>query len=268
MGPINIVWYRFTLAFLILFIYALVFKRQAIRDVTPPPLWALFSGAMLAFNYFGYMKGVELGGPNLTQILIQMGPLMLALAGVVFFKERLSQIQFLGVIISILGYSLFYYQKWTELKQGGDILWASLVIFFAAFCWASYAVAQKKLKESYEGISLNIVTYGLASLVFLPFVQWHSFTGLSLASWGLIIFLGMNTVIAYGCLIEAFKYLPANQVSVIITLNPILTLIITYLLYFFNIPLIDYDILTVSGYIGALCVVLGAVIVIGFSSKN
>ena len=83
-----------------------------------------------------------------------------------------------------------------------------------------------------------------------------------------MFFLCINTVIAYGALAEAFKYLEANQISIIITLNPIITFICLEIMLVLNIewiPIPDFDALT---YIGALLVITGAVIAAGFSKSS
>ena len=58
-------------------------------------------------------------------------------------------------------------------------------------------------------------------LLFLPFVNFASLAHLSFGYWALLVFLGANTLISYGCLSLALKYLEAGKVSIIIVLNPI-----------------------------------------------
>ncbi len=60
--------------------------------------------------------------------------------------------------------------------------------------------------------------------MFVWFADFHALSKLSFGMWMLVIFLGLNTLIAYGTLAEAFKYLQASKVSIIITLNPIITI--------------------------------------------
>jgi drug/metabolite transporter (DMT)-like permease len=72
-------------------------------------------------------------------------------------------------------------------------------------------------------------------------------------------FLGANTLIAYGALGEAFKRLPAYQVSLIITLNPLITLVAMAALRPFAPSWLPKDRVGTLGY-GAALLVVGGVI--------
>jgi drug/metabolite transporter (DMT)-like permease len=76
--------------------------------------------------------------------------------------------------------------------------------------------------------------------------------------WSFLLLLGLNTLVAYGCFGAALKLAPASQVSVIITLNPVLTLLIIGFAgpYFEFIPNEGTSSL---GYIGAGLVVTGVI---------
>ena len=107
----GIVWYRFAIAFLLLVIWAW-FKDRSIFNIfksIPKTLaWAVIG---LAYNYYGYLIGVNYTSPSVAQIIIQIGPLLFALSGIVIFKERLKKHQTLGCLFFLIGFSLFYYDQ-------------------------------------------------------------------------------------------------------------------------------------------------------------
>jgi drug/metabolite transporter (DMT)-like permease len=47
---------------------------------------------------------------------------------------------------------------------------------------------------------------------------------LDAAGLGLLVFLALNTLVAYGCFAEALRHLEASRVSVILSLTPIVTI--------------------------------------------
>ena len=94
-----------------------------------------------------------------------------------------------------------------------------------AIAWAGYAISQKRLVKIYPPMQLNIIIFGLPGILYSPFVSYSTLLEISFKYWLLIIFLGLNTLAAYGSLALALKYLAANKVSVIITQNPIITFI-------------------------------------------
>ena len=61
---------------------------------------------------------------------------------------------------------------------------------------------------------------------------------------------------------EAFKYMEANKISVIITLNPIITFVTMTILGSMDLDWIDAEMITIFGVIGAVFVIFGAIMVV------
>ena len=91
---------------------------------------------------------------------------------------------------------------------------------------------------------------------------------MSFPVWLIVIFLGLNTLIAYGSLAFAFKYTEAYKVSIIVTLNPIITLITMAILSSLQVDWIKTETLDPISMIGAACVIGGAIIAVFFSKKT
>lgn len=261
---IPIVWFRmaFSTVGVALFI-ALRSPRRLRIAVKPPPL-AVAAGALLTVNYIGYLEGLDRTTPTNAQILIQLAPLMLALIGVFVFKERLNRMQGVGVGIALVGFALF---AWDKHQAAGlaaaDLDMGNLILLGAALAWALYAAGQKLLVM--RGIApqdLNLVFYGVSTVLLLPVVDWSAFLDISGPMWLVMVFLGANTLIGYGSLGEAFKRLPAWQVSLIITLNPLITIAVMQALMPFDLAWLPEDHVGLVGYLAALLVVGGVAWVI------
>jgi len=98
--------------------------------------------------------------------------------------------------------------------------------------------------------------------------DYSSFVTLSFNGWLLLIFLGLNTLIAYGAIALAFRYLDSSKVSVITTMNPILTFILMYIFEKMNIHWIATEHFSVASIIGATIALGGAIFVILFTRKE
>ncbi len=263
LSPVDITWFRFALAFLGLFLLYYFKKPSYLKILRRPPLLLIIASFCLAVNYFGFIEGVNLTSPSVAQIFIQTGPVLLALSGFILFKEKIVFRQVLGLLLVISGLMLFYrqqmYQMQTQLRyyQSG-IIW----VLIAAFMWAIYTVFIKLLIRKYPPMQLNLVIFGLPVLLYMPFVHFSGFLNLSLIDWLIIIFLGLNTLIAYGTLSLAIKYLEANKVSVIIILNPILTFIIMGIISATSVSWIKKEHFTPTGLLGAFIVLTGAVLTV------
>jgi drug/metabolite transporter (DMT)-like permease len=80
-----------------------------------------------------------------------------------------------------------------------------------------------------------------------------------------MVFLGLNTVAAYGALSKAFKYADANRISIVITLNPVITFATLEALLYYSIDWIEITPFSVISYIGAMLVIAGAILAVGLN---
>ncbi len=264
----TIVWFRFLTAFTCLAIYFSITRPAILHVLKAPPLWMLLAGVFLSINYIGYMLGVDLAGPGTSQLVIQTGAILLSIVGFLFFKEPLSLIRGIGFGIAGIGFALFYgYQvagfALGELARANytkGVLW----VLFAAVSWTIYAVINKKLVETWPSQQINLIVFGLPVLLFLPMVDFSLFfQPHPWWVWALMLALGLNTVAAYGMLAASFKYAEANRISVVITLNPIITFILLSIMSSMNINWFAIASVPPMAFVGAGLVLFGAVVAVG-----
>jgi drug/metabolite transporter (DMT)-like permease len=122
--------------------------------------------------------------------------------------------------------------------------------------------ASEKLVQKFHAQQLNLVIFGLPAIILLPFIDFGTFQHYTPGLWALLIFLGINTIVAYGCLSEAFKYIEANKISVIITLNPIITFIVMAILGAMQVDWIRAENMSIFSALGAALVISGAILVV------
>ncbi len=261
--PLTITWCRFTIAFITLLCYYMLCDRQKLKIISKPPLYAIIAAVCLGINYIGFINGINLTTPSIGQIFIQVGPVLLAIAGFVLFKEKVSIRQVCGIIIVVAGLLIFYNEQ-IEVLSGGletyrtGVLW----VLFGALAWAIYAVFQKKAVKDNNPMQLNLIIFGLPMLFLSPFVAYNYFSELSQYDWILLVFLGLNTLGAYGSLAFALKLLEANKISVIITLNPIITFMIMAFLSQSSVTWIHPEIFSIITIIGAFTIILGVILTV------
>lgn len=267
---VNIVWFRFAFAFIALFSFYLIKDPKQLKILIQPPLLLLIAALGLALNYYGYTNGVLHTSPNTAQVVIQFGPISLGLVGFLFFKEKINRVQMIGFGIAFVGLALFYFNQVSAvIGAEKDIFNLGFFwVLIGALAWLTYASLQKILVKSYDSQILNLVIFGLPALIYTPFVSFSDFSGISVNEWLLLSFLGANTLIAYGSLSLAFKYADVNKVSVVITLNPIITFISMSILYQLNVNWIDAKPMGFYTWLGAIMVICGALFVVYFRSKE
>lgn len=259
----TIIWFRFVFSFVFLSGYYLIHRPRFFEILIRPPFLGVVAGMAMAGNYFGFTSGVALTSPSNAQILIQMSPLLVAVVGVVYFKERLQRLQKSGFGIAALGFLLFYWDQLHHLMiSSQQYSRGNLWIVFAGITWTVFAVCQKLLVRDWTPQQTNLLIYLVAAMIFSPLTNFHEFQELEFADWLILIFLGANTLIAYGMLGEALKLLPANQVSAIIVLNPLITLVLVGVLSYWNLSWLASESTTLTGYAGALLLLAGVGLVV------
>jgi drug/metabolite transporter (DMT)-like permease len=259
-GPGTSTFFRFFISALLLTPY-LIARGQVNnqRKLKSPKLalYILLAGLLLTGNYGFYILGLERTSAEATQVMIQLAPMLLLLAGLWIFKESFNRSQWLGFFGFALGLILFFERQISQLLMDfGDYGLGLLFIIMSATFWTGYAILQKFLLNDFKSSETMLIFYWIGSLVFLPLSDFSSMGQLSSLQWAALLFCGLNTLIAYGCFAEAMAHLEASRVSAVIALAPLFTIAIAQL-----IPLGDMPIepLTWLSILGALLVVIGSI---------
>lgn len=267
--PVTVVWFRFFFAFLVLGLWTLIFRRADFGVFKKPPWLLLVAALFLALNYTGFIAGIKYVTPSSSQIFIQIGPVSFALAGILIFKEHVNWKHIVGFIFVLLGMGLFYSEQLKDLGEAADNLTLGMfLVLGGGLAWAAFTTSQKVLLKKISPNQVNLFVYAACSLGLLPFVAFAELSGMPALNWVILIYLGLNTVIAYGSLGLAIKYTEAARVSVIITLNPIITFITMAILSRMEVEWIEPEAFTLEGWLGALTVIIGAVVVISAGLKK
>jgi drug/metabolite transporter (DMT)-like permease len=260
--PETIVWFRFLLAFLMLAGWQAGKDRSEFKLLLKPPLLLIIATLALSWNYISFMMGIHYTTPSNAQLFIQFGPILLAVAGLVFFREKINKLQIIGFVIAILGMAFFYRDQllaFFDAQKNYNL--GVAYILTSAVAWATYAILQKKLVVKYSTESLNLFTFGLPIFLYLPFVNFGSLLHLSWVTWLLLLFVGLNTLFSYTFLSMALKNTEANKVSVIIIINPVITFITMGILTRLNVSWIQHERFSAITILGALLVISGAILV-------
>lgn len=262
MTPVTLVWYRFLLSFGLLFII-LLSKRQLPQKkqfMNKRVLLLLFIATIgLAGNFTLFSAALLYISPTVTQVVAQLSSVGLLLAGLIVFKEQLKPSQAVGVIILILGLGLFFNTSIIEiLTELTTYSKGVLLAICAATIWVVYGLTQKVLLKDLKSPQILLILYFGCIVLLLPFTNLIEIMNLSLFQLLLLGYCGINTIVGYGALAEAMNRWQVSQVSAMITLTPLFTLIFSDILALLWPETFLFPELNLLGYIGALVVVAGA----------
>lgn len=266
--PLTVVWFRFSFSFITLFVWMLFSDRREIRIITHPPVAVIIAAVFLGLNYYGFIAGVKYTSPSNAQVFIQFGAVGFALSGVLIYKEKVIWKHIAGIIMVTVGITIFYLEQIAMIKgTGSEYTHGILLISGGGISWAVFASIQKGMVSKLNPNQFNLIVFGFCTLMFLPFINLDPLYSLTLIEWLVLIFLGLNTVLAYGFLSLAIKYSEAIKVSVIISLNPILTFAGMALLAYLEVNWIEPEHFSGLSILGAALVISGAVVTI-LSRRN
>ncbi len=268
----TVIWFRFFMSFVLLIIYLYVQQKLPSLEQlqTNSPKFLAIATIFLAANYFFFMQGLALAGAVNAEVIIQLAAVLLGFGGLVIFKERYTLRQWFGVSVLTLGFLLFFKAQLTNLitAQGQYLLGSGLIVI-GAVAWAIYALTQKQLLQSFSSSNIMLIIYGGCTLLFTPLAKINKIFTLDILHLGMLLFCGLNTLIAYGAFAESLEHLEASRVSAILALAPLVTLISFWLVANIFPTLITPEHITLVGIIGALLVVSGSVtIALGKSEEK
>ncbi len=263
----TIVWIRMTFAGLVIGAGLAWRGRLAALGRLGARSWGLLGIAtlFLALNYFAYLIGLDLTNAASAQVLLQLAPLLLALGGIVVFRERFNGLQWCGFATLVGGLVVFFLDQVQALAAdvvaGDRYLGGAGVLGIAAVTWAIYGLAQKQLLRRLSSQQIMVVIYAGCALGFLPFARPGDALGLGPAELAALAYCSLNTVIAYGAFSEALAHWEASRVSSVLALTPLATLGFVALGSRLVPALVEPEPISWTSLLGALVVVGGSLLV-------
>jgi drug/metabolite transporter (DMT)-like permease len=261
MDVYTVTWFRFLVSFGLL--AGVLFSRgdfpswQKVRSARLDLLG--IATLFLAANYLLYLTGLDETSPTNSQVIIQLAPVMMGLGALAIFRERYTLSQWMGLSILTLGLLLFFNDQLQVLVNAStQYLIGSGILVLAALTWSVYALAQKQLLQHLSSSTIMLVIYGGSALLFSPAAHPQQLLTLTPLQWGMLIFSGLNTFVAYGAFAEALDHWEASKVSAVLSLTPIITLTSIIAVSALLPTLLEPEHITAIGILGAVLVVCGS----------
>ena len=211
----------------------------------------------LTGNYLFFVQGLIATSPSHAEVLIQLANLFFGFGGLLIFKETYSRQQLVGLFLLVAGLISFFHQQLAVTLATRQYLEGSGLLVLAALTWAVYALAQKQLLQQFTSGQIMWIIYGCCGTIFGCFAHPASLGNLSAIQWGMLIFCGLNTFVAYGAFAESLQHWPASRVSAVLALAPIVTIMAMAIASPWLA--ISPEKITLLGMSGAVAVVCGSI---------
>lgn len=250
--PISIVTFRLFVSIFFLFGFAWSFKRlNKIQRKDQKWLW-LMAVAEPFFYFLGEAYGLTLVTATIGAVIISTIPLIVPFGAYYLYKERLSPMNYLGLLISFGGVLLVVLNKSGGLAASPKGI---LLMFVAVLSAVSYTLIVKKLADDYSPITITAYQsfYGLLMFIpiFLLFELPHlDFSQVSTPSLLSVAYLGVfGSGICFIIMAMAIRELGAAKSNIFANLIPVVAAILSFFLLKEAMPLLKI--------LGIIIVILG-----------
>ncbi|WP_268797347.1 DMT family transporter [Pseudomonas huanghezhanensis] len=261
MDPVTVTWFRLFVSGALLFIWLASVGKLPSFKVLGRKGKVLVAMAVLGLvgNYVLYLIGLRLLSPGTTQLMIQMGPILLLISSIFVFKERFGLGQFLGLLVLLTGFALFFNQRLVELFTSlSDYTAGVLTVFLAAAVWTFYGLSQKQLLTVWNSLQVMMVIYLFCALLVSPWAHPAQALQLSTLQGWLLLACCLNTLVAYGAFAEALAHWEASRVSATLALTPLVTFASVAVAAWLWPDYVKAEEINALGYGGAVMVVAGS----------
>jgi drug/metabolite transporter (DMT)-like permease len=259
----TITWCRFAGATLIVGVWLASRGGLPAGQLRDRKIWRwLLPGCLgLTGNYVLYSFGLRYTSPAVTQIVMQIAPLLLLVFGMFVFHERFSRLQWLGFVVLVVGLAIFFNRRLPELlNPAAGWSFAILLLVCSSISWAMYGVSQKQLLRYLDSSQILFLVYAGATLILLPTTTLGAVLHIHRATFLALMFGVLNTVVAYGAFGMALEVWEVSRVSSVAASAPLFTVVGSMLGVRAALSWVTPETLNALSLAGAFFVVAGSMV--------
>ncbi len=230
LGAEKLVWYRMSMALILMFIYVRVVKKEKL--IFPPKVLAKFllGGFLISSHWLAFFLAIKVSNVSVTLATISTGAFFASVLEPLFYRRRIVLYELLFGIMVIIGlYTIFKVE--TQYTLG------ILLSLLAALLSALFSILNGKLVQKHKAsvISLYEIGFGVLCLtVYIAFTKGFdaSFFNVSSADWGYLLLLAsVCTAYAFIASVHVMRWISPYSVMLTINLEPVYGILMALLIF-------------------------------------
>lgn len=262
MTPVGLTFTRWLFASIILIFIAHIIEKPKWNTVFKewPSLIGLAIFGIVAYNSVLYYA-LYFTSPTNASLVNSFNPGVIAVASAIYLREKISRIQGLGILVSLLGVLVIMtkgnlLQIFVTHYNKGDLL-----MIVAIILWTVYSIIGKKL-TTIPPIASTAVSGLIAAIIMAPFAIAQ---GIDYAKLSTIAVTGVAYITIFPSIFSfifwnmGVREIGASKAGVFLNLSPVFTAAISWALG---------QKITIVQVLGGLLVFLGVYITTGMFEKN
>ncbi|MGP4108826.1 DMT family transporter [Virgibacillus sp. L01] len=261
--PMEVVTLRAWSAAIILVIYLIIsspkkLKLNSIRDIKYFIGTGIFS--IIFFNYCMF-TAIELSTIPVATALLYTAPAFVTLLSFFLFKEALTRLKIIALLITLMGTALVVGLVPLNLKtfQLTSILFG----LGSGIGYALYSIFSKFALKKYSSLSITTYTFIVAAVTLLPFFPYQEKFHMLLDPTVLFYAFGLGflpTAFAYIIYTHGLNNTEASKASILTTIEPVVATLIG--IFIFHEPF------SFIQMIGMACIIGAVILIQAYSSPK
>lgn len=249
---IPLVWFRVTIAVILILIYLLI-KKISFKKSFKELLQFLFGGVLIAIHWITFFYAIKIANVSITLAAMSTGALFITLIQWLLFKNKIIGYELLFSLLAIVGLVIIFQAESNYVIGIG-------VALFSSFLSASFSILNAKLIKTHKASVISFYELLFASLfigiiLFFQGVISSNFFILSKTDWlYLIILASICTAYAFVASTEVLKSVSPFTMMLTINLEPIYGIVLAIIIFK------QKEIMTANFYYGALLILITVVL--------
>ncbi len=263
-------FYRFIAAIIPLAFYLLSKNRKMLyRPLTKQSILILVVAvAGLLLNHIYFMNALKHIPAGTSQVIMQIGPLLLLLSGVIVFKEGFTPLQWGGAGLLLLGFIVFFNHRLFEIVELRNTYSKGvLMMVFAASIWVLYGLSQKLLNAVMSPAIVMLCCYVGGIFVLYPLADVGALLTIGAPQLILLLICAFSSLLAYIAFAESMNYWESSKSSAFLAIIPLISIVFEMVFAAIFPDYISFKRLSWVSLIGAVIVVCGTVVITVFGIK-
>ena len=249
---IPLVWFRLTVASVVLFFF-LIFKKVDLKINTRAFFLFLVGGFLIGLHWIAFFYAIKIATVSITLATLATGALFTSLLEPIFFKTKIKWYEILLSLLTVIGIIIIFN---VEPQYGLGIL----VALIAAFLSALFAVVNAGFVKNYDARVISFYELLFAVLLISVIILFNqgfsvSFFDLSSNDWIYILILGsVCTAYALTASTKLLNKISPFTMMLTVNLEPVYGIILALIIFG------NDEKMNPSFYYGAILIFVGVIL--------